>query len=69
MSRLSVTLRLLWAAALTVALQLHRNVAGIGFCHLRESQLQASAARRALYFGRFAEDLFHVRDHAIGLFQ
>ena len=58
-----------FAAAFAIGLQLDRDVAGIGFGHLGEAQLQAGAARRALHFGRLAQNLFHMGDHAIGLFE
>ena len=57
------------AAAFAVALQFDGDIAGVGFGHLGESQLQAGAARGALHFGRLAQNLFHVGDHAIGLFE
>ena len=58
-----------FAAALAVALQLDGDVAGVGFGHRRQAQLQAGAARGAFHFRRRAQDLLHVGDHAVGFFE
>ena len=55
------------AAAFAVALEFDGNIAGIGFGHLGETQLEAGAAGGALHFGRLAQNFFHVGDDAIGL--
>ena len=50
-------------------LQLDGDVAGVGLGDRGQAQLQAGAARRALHFRVSAQDLLHVGDHAVGLFE
>ncbi len=51
----------LLAAALSVALQLDRNVARIGLGNGRETELQTGAARSIFHLRRGAENSLHVR--------
>ncbi len=58
-----------FAAAVALALQLHRDVAAVRLGHCRQSQLQSSAARCAFDLRDFAQHLLDVADHAIGFLQ
>ena len=53
-------------AAASFRLQLDGYVASIRFGDGGEPKLQPGAPRRALHLRHFAQDLFQMRDHAIG---
>ena len=57
------------AAAAALAFQLDRDIAGVGFGDGGQAELQAGAPRSALHLGDGAQDLLHVGDHAVGLFE
>jgi len=49
--------------------QLHRDIAGVGFGDGGQAELHSGTPRSALHLGDGAQDLLHVRDHAVGLFE
>ena len=55
--------------AIAFALQLHRDVAGVGFGHGGQPHLQAGAPRCGLHLRSAAQDLLHMRQHAVRLGQ
>ena len=54
-------------AAVALALQLHREIARVGFGHRGEPELQAGAAGRAFHFRRLGENLLHAQQHLVGV--
>ena len=55
--------------AAALGLQLHGEVAGVGFGHGGQAHLQAGAARSDFHFGSGVQDPLHVLENAVGLAQ
>ena len=56
-------------AAAALGLELHGEVAGVGFGHGGQAHLQAGAARGAFDFRHRVQDALDVLQHAVGLGQ
>ena len=52
-----------------VAFEFHGDVAGIGFGHCRQTQLQSGTTGSALHLGDFADHLLEVTNDAIRFLQ